>query len=234
MREFFTKVVDINNNILWILTSIKKYIFWSFTDFLTVLTSFSVFTWILIQIQSLKSYLLFFSYSQVINDSILLLPFILIYILWLYISYELSQYVQNNFNQFLKLSYLTFSSFLLMGFWPIITTTKITSDNFLFSLFMLFLWFFLINLLIFSFISFILPNKLNFISTYVAFVFWVVFYFIFLDMYNDMYYKNVCFNNSWKLEKVLYRNDNYIITWSWIIKDDNYTFYIWEYCINKP
>jgi hypothetical protein len=75
---------------------LKKTIFEKIFNYIKLFSLFSLFTGILFQYISIKRNMSFFSYSEVINDSIFIVPLIIIFLLSMYLFYKYILYFRNN------------------------------------------------------------------------------------------------------------------------------------------
>jgi len=184
-------------------------------DYIKIFSLFSVFTGILYQFIALKGNLSFFSYSEVINDSIYVVPMILVFLIAIYLSYHYI-FLFINFQKRLKIrlwlwkifwiliniliaflmyKYVLYSDMYLLknnltslfvGLPFIVACFNITTH-----LYEIFLW-----------------TKDDFKWSYI--ITGVVLYIVMLSTINESFYKNLCFEYNDKLIHINYMNDKYV------------------------
>ena len=189
-------------------------------NYIKLFTLFSVFTGILYQYISLKWNIAFFSYSEVINDSILAIPIVMTYLLSLYGSYfYINFYIKIEKRYKLnKIIYSLFGVVLNLGvalfmYKYIIFHSSISGINNILELF-LFLFFGMASL-----------NTLMHITTFESIkniqklyiILGVGIYLITLSTINKAIYDNFCFISGNELINVDYVNDTYVFTDNWAI-----------------
>lgn len=172
---------------------------------------FSVLTGILYQYISLRLNLAFFSYSKVIDDSISVVPFILIFLWSIWLSY-LYIYNYKKLDNKINSKRLPYYSFILSVLITIFISQNYKyisnfSNNNIIDLFILFiLYFSAFNVV--SHIYVISLSKKTIIRWYIVFA--IILYILGVSKLNDIFYKNLCFEYEKTPVHVNYMNDRYI------------------------
>ena len=203
-------------------------IFWINIDcllkWISLFTIFSIFTWMLYQFISLNNNVVFFSYWKVISDSVYVVPFILVYILWLYFSYNYISYFHilkweaKNYEWLCNILWFLLNLLVATIFYKYLMPLVIHNINnnllsllffpFLFTLFFNVVWLFLFNLAWLWFKEYSTKEFLFIIYL----ISWIIIYIYLLSILSDWLYKNLCFSNEWKITHIVYMNDKYVFT----------------------
>lgn len=184
---------------------------------------FSITTGILYQFISLRENLIFFSYSQVINDSVYAVPMVWVFLLSLYISYEYYSKLHSNLVSLWKkcfkvskwlTSTLLFSLNLIGWIYsrkygiPYITSLNfpiINNLTLLIPFFFLFILWFNISFHVYSVIPMDKKDR-----KYVYIATWAIIYVSLLSTMYPIVYKDLCININDKVTHISYMNDKYI------------------------
>ncbi|EKD66375.1 MAG: hypothetical protein ACD_49C00049G0008 [uncultured bacterium (gcode 4)] len=198
-----------------------------------------IFFWILYQFNALQyTNLSFFSYSQVINDTIVFLPITLTFFLGIFWSYYFI--LLNKNKQVQDCLYIVF--IIVISCWIIyfLKDFKTTWNNFIDILFLsfwylalsnlLFLWIYWIYILFWSEQKDNIYKWLNWVkkSKYLiifSIVLWIFFISYLSKMISQNINKNLCIEHFWKVFNVKYINDKYIFTDNLIFKNDKSVYY---------
>lgn len=196
-----------------------------------------IFFWILYQYNALQyPNLAFFSYSQVINDSIVFLPITLTYFLWIIASYFFI--LLNKDKKVRNWLFIVFLIIISIAIVWTIWTYKTTKNNFL-DLLVLIAWYFaLANLLflasfsvvywfdnkkdLYKWLSWIKKSKSILIITSII---GIIFIWYFSKEISWSINKNLCIEHFWRVFNVKYMNDEYIFTDNLVFKNDKSVYY---------
>lgn len=203
---------------------INEITFQKIFNYVKIFTIFSIFTGIIYQYVSLKWNLAFFSYSQVVNDSILVIPLVFVYWLSILSSYKYYEKIFKYLNKkiYINLLLTIIYSFIILAFLKF----KIDIFSFKINYFWNFLIIYLLWLFLFNTYSHIIlitsildsnESVLNF-KKYPYIIFWIIFYIIILFNFNSKFYKNLCITENWiNYIKIEYMNDKYLFLNNWRI-----------------
>lgn len=204
---------------------IEKKEFENIFNYVKLFTLFSIFTWIIYQYISIKRNISFFSYSEVINDSILAIPLVMIYILTIYISYKYIFLYIKEAKKFKLWKCLSFLFWLSINLWLalymykyVIYYDNVITNNNIGALFLI-LIFFLFIFNISSHIYILFFDKKTLQKLYIGI--WLILYIFSLSNTSNFTYKNLCFVVwEWKKARnvhINYMNDKYVFIDNWNI-----------------
>lgn len=210
---------------------ITKLTFEKIFNYVKLFTLFSIFTWIIYQYISIKWNIAFFSYTKVINDSILAIPMVIVYLLSFYLSYHYIDLFIKYSNKYKLSKWLSTTFWIVINIWIpffmykyIVYEVNILTTNNVIALFITFIYLFLI-INIFSHILIYLYDK-KFIKILYLFLWFFIYIFI-LSNISNIIYKNLCIKIEDKNIHVNYFNDQFIFIDNWnIIKLDEINWFL--------
>lgn len=212
---------------------ITKPTFEKIFNYVKIFTLFSIFTWIIYQYISVKWNIAFFSYTKVINDSILAIPMVIVYLLSFYLSYYYIDFFLKYSNKY-KIDkclstifwvVLNIGIVLFMYKYIIYEVNAITTNNVMALLIFFIYLVFIINIV--SHIFAIFYDKKIIKILYVFF--WFFIYIYILSNISNIIYKNLCIKIEDNNIHVNYFNDQFIFLDNWnIIKLDEINWFLRE------